>query len=134
MEINSTFDAKVNSVVDLEIDNKERWDDVDLDEDITDEEVDMEIDSTFDAKVNSVIDLEVNNKEYENNVESDEESMHTAECHDDKYAEYDSDNKYTEHDLNMVQSTKVQNNDIPTDMTDMMVEQYEEEENLPPMC
>ena len=93
MEINSTFDAKVNSVVDLEIDNKERWDDVDLDEDITEEEVDMEIDSIFDVKVNSVIEVEVNNKECEDNVESDDESMHTAKRHDNKYAEYDLNNK-----------------------------------------
>ena len=102
----------------MEIDNKERWDDVNLDEDITEEEVDMEINSTFDAKVNSVVDVEVNNKERQDDVDSDnesnDESMRAAEYHNHKYAEYDSDNKYTEHDLNMVQSTnkKVQYNDV----------------------
>ena len=83
----------------------------------------MEINSTLDAKVNSVIDVEVNNKECEDDVELDDESMRTAKRHNHKYAEYDSDNKYTEHDLNMVQSTKVQNNDVPEDTADMMVEQ-----------
>ena len=51
-----------------------------------------QIDSTFDAKVNSVIDVEVNNKEREDDVKLDDKSMRTAKRHDNKYAEYDSDN------------------------------------------
>ena len=60
-------------MVDEEVDNNERWDDVDSENESVQREVDMEINSTFDAKVNSVVDLEIDNKERWDDVNSDED-------------------------------------------------------------
>ena len=120
-----------------------------MDDKSVEKEVDVKINSVVDVKVNSVVDVEVNDKQRQDDVdsddESDDESVHVLECHNDKYGEYDSDNesmlapecrdnKYTEHDLdeNVVQSMneRVQSNDVPEDMTDIMVEEYNEKENV----
>ena len=115
-EINSIDDVKVNDMVDVEIDNKEHWNNVDSD------------DSSNDGSVPGLIRRSDKKAEYDSSddeYDSDDESVPPLECRDDMYIEYDLDES-------TVQSMdeRVQSNDIPKDMTNMMVKERQRRENV----